>query len=540
MVVFALVAGAILFVVIRRRAVSDSDRPVLTRNLELGYVAIIAATVIVLVALSFRTGDREDALGAERPATTIDVTAFQWGWRFDYADGTTVIGNARRPPILVVPIGEPVRFRLTSRDVIHAFWIPDLRFKRDAFPNRETAFDLVFSADSTGPGHCAEFCGIDHSRMDFRVLPLSPASFRDWLRRTRGGRRVSVDRCPEDRAAGSVAAAHRYRPQADGRQADACLRSGSSSSPGVLALLMRSELAQPGLQIVSADGYDQLFTLHGSLMIYFVVTPLALALGLYFVPLQVGAADDRCAPARRARLLADRRRGADDARRPADRRGRRPRRLDRLPAALRAAGDAGHGDGHVGDRGDPRGRRRSADRGKHPGDDPRRRAPQMDITNMSPFTWAMFFTDADDRDHVPGADRGDGLLLAERSGTGLRLQRRPDRLPAPVLVLRPPGRLRDVLPLPRCRGRGRLHLLPPASRRLRASWSISLFVFTGLSMGVWAHHMFTTGQVSNQVLRARLPSARDPGRHRVLRPDRDDGRWGRSCCGSRCCSRSAS
>src|SRR4051794_41638734 len=60
---------------------------------------------------------------------------------------------------------------------------------------------------------------------------------------------------------------------------------------GVLALLMRSELAQPGLQIVSTDTYNQLFTMHGSGMIYLVVTPLALAVGLYFVPLQIGAAD---------------------------------------------------------------------------------------------------------------------------------------------------------------------------------------------------------------------------------------------------------
>src|SRR5215211_4395226 len=60
---------------------------------------------------------------------------------------------------------------------------------------------------------------------------------------------------------------------------------------GFLALLMRSELAQPGIQFVSTDTYDQLFTIHGSGMIYLVVTPLALALGLYFVPLQVGAAD---------------------------------------------------------------------------------------------------------------------------------------------------------------------------------------------------------------------------------------------------------
>jgi cytochrome c oxidase subunit I len=58
---------------------------------------------------------------------------------------------------------------------------------------------------------------------------------------------------------------------------------------GILALLMRSELAQPGMQLMSKDTYNQLFTMHGSTMIYLVVTPIALALGIYLVPLQVGA-----------------------------------------------------------------------------------------------------------------------------------------------------------------------------------------------------------------------------------------------------------
>jgi cytochrome c oxidase subunit 1 len=60
---------------------------------------------------------------------------------------------------------------------------------------------------------------------------------------------------------------------------------------GVFALVMRTELAEPGLQVVSSDSYNELFTMHGSTMVYLVVTPLALAVGLYFVPLQVGAAE---------------------------------------------------------------------------------------------------------------------------------------------------------------------------------------------------------------------------------------------------------
>src|SRR3954464_1608584 len=60
---------------------------------------------------------------------------------------------------------------------------------------------------------------------------------------------------------------------------------------GVLALLMRTELAQPGLQVLSLSSYNALFTMHGSTMIYLFVTPVALAMGIYLVPLQVGASD---------------------------------------------------------------------------------------------------------------------------------------------------------------------------------------------------------------------------------------------------------
>src|SRR5439155_11665201 len=59
---------------------------------------------------------------------------------------------------------------------------------------------------------------------------------------------------------------------------------------GIVALLMRSELAEPGMQIVSRQSYNELFTIHGSGMIYLTVTPLALAVGIYLVPLQLGAA----------------------------------------------------------------------------------------------------------------------------------------------------------------------------------------------------------------------------------------------------------
>ena len=294
--VAVLVLGTMLWVVLRYRVRGEDhgpagDRPVWMKRLEAGWIVLVAAIVAVLLTLTFRSQEKISALGSDPPAATIDVTAFQWGWRFDYGSGVSVIGNARRIPTLVVPEGELVRFTLTSRDVIHSFWIPEERFKRDAFPSRETHFGLVFDgAGSTG--RCAEFCGLDHYRMDFHVAAARARRIRRLAAsQGRGGRLVNavpgqLRRVPPVLPDAILSTDHKRTAAKLGG-----LAFGLFALAGIFALLMRSELAEPGLQIVSSGTYDQLFTMHGSLMIYFVMTPLALALGLYFVPLQIGAAD---------------------------------------------------------------------------------------------------------------------------------------------------------------------------------------------------------------------------------------------------------
>jgi cytochrome c oxidase subunit 2 len=82
-----------------------------------------------------------------------------------------------------VPAGTPIQFRGTALDVIHSFWIPDERFKRDVFPRRTTTWVMRF--DQPGfhreGGECAEFCGLLHTTMDFNVDVLSSAEFRRWV-----------------------------------------------------------------------------------------------------------------------------------------------------------------------------------------------------------------------------------------------------------------------------------------------------------------------------------------------------------------------
>jgi cytochrome c oxidase subunit II len=180
--VVAIVVALVAFAVLRSRR--RRHRPASGRSeiawAEGLYALLLAGVAAVLVAATFRVEERVDAVSSA-PAARIRVTGFSWGWRFDYATGVSVLGNDRRPPELVVPAGRTVRFDLGSRDVIHAFWIPDLRFKRDAFPRRRTRFDLVFT-EGTFAGSCAEFCGLHHAEMTFTVRALPPAEFLTWLR----------------------------------------------------------------------------------------------------------------------------------------------------------------------------------------------------------------------------------------------------------------------------------------------------------------------------------------------------------------------
>ena len=190
-IVATLVLGSMAFAVLRYRVRGerpprgDGSRPGWLHRLELGWVVAVAITAGLLLTLKTFPGQSEiSALGSDEPAATIDVTAFQWGWRFDYGSGVVVTGTSERVPTMVVPTGELVRFNITSRDVIHSFWIPEERFKRDAFPGRETSFGLVFD-DTPSEGRCAEFCGLDHYQMDFHVLPVSAGAFQAWVAKKR-------------------------------------------------------------------------------------------------------------------------------------------------------------------------------------------------------------------------------------------------------------------------------------------------------------------------------------------------------------------
>jgi cytochrome c oxidase subunit 2 len=127
-------------------------------------------------------------------STDVYVTGKKWMWHFAYADGPN--GNA----VLTVPAHRPIRLLMTSRDVIHSFFVPEFRIKQDVIPGRYT--ESWFEA--TKPGryriYCAEFCGTWHSQMVGYVVVLPPAQFDTWVAHEREGLSGRVDSSGTDSA----------------------------------------------------------------------------------------------------------------------------------------------------------------------------------------------------------------------------------------------------------------------------------------------------------------------------------------------------
>lgn len=187
--VFVVVVMAILFSVLRyrRRPVGAAARWSEHNPLEAGYALLLTATVAFLLYLTFTAEHNVDTVAnRERPSLIVDVTAAKWEWQFTYpAYGIVVRSGTVGHQALVVPSNEAIRFNLTSQDVIHALWVPELRFKRDLIPGATERVTLTFTQNGTFGGQCAEFCGLRHPEMVFTVHALSPAAFASWAQANR-------------------------------------------------------------------------------------------------------------------------------------------------------------------------------------------------------------------------------------------------------------------------------------------------------------------------------------------------------------------
>jgi cytochrome c oxidase subunit 2 len=193
-VVFVVVSGLVIWSVIRYRR-RDDELPAQTHGnnkLELTWTVIPTVIVLFLFVVTIQAQDK--VLDSSGDAdVNLTVTAFQWSYRFTYeGTGAEVLGSPGTIPEMVVPVGQRVRVKLLSADVVHTFYVPQTLFKRQAIPGTVNQFDLTFDKVGLYHGQCTQFCGLQHTDMTYRVRVVTQGEYQTWLaaaaRRGQAGR----------------------------------------------------------------------------------------------------------------------------------------------------------------------------------------------------------------------------------------------------------------------------------------------------------------------------------------------------------------
>ena len=176
--VFVLVEGALLYAIFRFRGRPNDPEPRQVHgNTTIEIIwTVIPALILAAIAVPTVRGVFQTNATPTGDVLRVDVVGHQWWWEFRYPDLNLTTANE-----VHIPVGQTVSFHMGSADVVHSFWPPRFAGKRDVFPNRETR--LWFKAEQAGeyPGQCAEFCGIQHGRMAFRVRAQTPEEFQAWV-----------------------------------------------------------------------------------------------------------------------------------------------------------------------------------------------------------------------------------------------------------------------------------------------------------------------------------------------------------------------
>ena len=208
--VFIFVEGILVWTLIKFRKRPGQPEPVHVHGnttLEIAWTVIPLVILILIAIPTIKTIFKTQAV-ARSDALQVEVIGHQWWWEFRYPQYQVVTANE-----LYLPVGRTVNFTMTSKDVIHSFWIPALSGKRDVIPNHTNY--LWFAPDSSGSnawnGACAEFCGTSHANMKFRTFTVSVADFESWAKHQAeaavGTAAPAAPSAPPAAAPGSAAAA---------------------------------------------------------------------------------------------------------------------------------------------------------------------------------------------------------------------------------------------------------------------------------------------------------------------------------------------
>jgi cytochrome c oxidase subunit 2 len=191
--VFGVVLAFLVAAVVkaRRKGAAPTGRPrwgepfVVISGVVVPSLVLIAVFVVSLRDMAALSSPEPE------PRITIEVVGHDWWWEVVYPEAGAVTANE-----IHIPVGEPVRLELTTDDVIHSFWVPQLQAKTDLIPGQTN--EMWLEADESGRyrGQCAEYCGLQHANMIFYVVAQPAADFQRWL-----SEQASDSREPQDLSA---------------------------------------------------------------------------------------------------------------------------------------------------------------------------------------------------------------------------------------------------------------------------------------------------------------------------------------------------
>jgi len=248
------VFGTLIYLVIRYRRRSDAEK---TPHIEPAHwhEAVFVGVPLAFFLLWFAIGFPQFVSLHTPPKDAMDVyvQGKKWMWKFAYPDGPSSLD------VLRVPAGRPVRLLITSRDVIHSFYVPSLRLKQDALPGRYT--EAWFNAERPGSYQvfCAEYCGLSHSGMLAELVVMPAPEFDAWMATQRRGQPGAQDSAPvagEQVAPGSSLVKEGARVAGE----QGCLKCHSVDGarhigPTWVDLYGREERLQTGKTVVADEAY---------------------------------------------------------------------------------------------------------------------------------------------------------------------------------------------------------------------------------------------------------------------------------------------
>jgi cytochrome c oxidase subunit 2 len=174
LVVVVLMAAAI----VRRRRREEPTKAEPRWGEPFVVIAGIVVPALILATVFFISLNDLNSItdSGNDPALTVQVIGHMWWWEVRYPNGAVTANEIH------IPVGQPVRFEVTSADVIHSFWVPQLGPKIDMIPGRTNFTTLEATTPGRYRGQCAEFCGLEHANMALFVIAEPASTFDSWMR----------------------------------------------------------------------------------------------------------------------------------------------------------------------------------------------------------------------------------------------------------------------------------------------------------------------------------------------------------------------